>query len=230
MATNHTSLICSVIILISFLSWQIYRRRKIAAGNERNEYISSIRGNEPVDFPATKGWWLHLPDKEQCRLAFDAAQWCLPIWKKYPGYDGSSGSPDEETPLIGYHQLLVIIAQLTSSAKPERLSMDEAAIRTCYIQLLVPMVALQDGTWRIPYPLKKSFLSVFTLAEAMLTMCEAPDEQVNFYQSIRHSIDCLELANLYTQPGIESLLEPYRILSENSNAHLPLNTTATPSR
>lgn len=231
MATSQTLITVALLVLLIFIVWQFISGLKARTSvAETVAGASILHDRQAVPVSNQSQWWTSLSAADQSALATDAASWCMPLWSSYLSAHKTSvkNLPPGHVVTIDNNLLSSALEAVRSykSAGPSKET--DTQLRKSYTQLLEPMVALQDGNWSIPYPLKKLFIGIYTMVEGALVPEAGADHQARIIESIGHSMDCLELSRLYSDAELDKLLQPYKPGTVSEHSVQPLNAVPAP--
>ncbi len=214
----NTVIIIMLIALVIFLAWQQIRSRKQVG------LVNEVQGNAMV---VTQGittngeqyinmledvWWKSLDEVDQLNLALNLVWKALPVWEKYNEaqqiiYRNSSTGPVHK---IDAQLLKTAIEEMQLHSRLQYPASDHKKINQCYNNFVSPVLALQDGAWSAPYPVKKVFLAVYNILKSILEKNSVPGFQNYLAAAINQSIDCLEVSKSYSLSEIAVFLESYK--------------------
>jgi len=213
-----TEVIIIPIVLVIVLFWQQTRSR--APGTPVNDTagdvldaIQSVNGKEEqsIDMPEDV-WWKVLNDIDQLHLALHLARKALPVWEKYTAaqqiiYRNSSTGPVNK---IDNRLLQSAIEEIQLHSLLQFPAIDDKEINHYYNSFVNPVIALQDGAWSAPYPVKKIFLAVYNILKSVLEQNSVPGFKSYLATAINQLIDCMEVSKLYSRNEIAVFLESFK--------------------
>ena len=166
----------------------------------------------PVDAPATSEWWNKLGSLDQLHLALTLSQKALPVWEKFTfmqeaTYRNSSSAPIN---IIDSNLPRIAIIEITQHSRQHFPVGDNKIINLCYNDFIEHVVALHDGVWITPYPVKKIFLAVYYMLKSIVEQSNIPVTENYLATSINQSLDCMEMTKLYSREEIADFLAVYK--------------------
>lgn len=168
--------------------------------------------NQGEALTANDVWWNQLPATAQLQLALLLTQKALPLWEKYSGEHELSYRDSPALPPVKIDRRMLptaldeidIFLRLTVSGSSNE------NIVPHYFHFVGPVIAMQDGTWVPPYPIKKIFLSVYYMLKSIIEQSEGNVSAGLPGLAITQALDCLDVSKLYTKDAIELLLKDFR--------------------
>jgi len=214
----NTVIIMLLIVLVIVLTWQQIRFRAPAplvndAAENTIAVLPSVPANEEKSINLLEDvWWKAMDDVEQLHLALNLARKALPVWEKYTTtqqiiYRNSSTGPFNK---IDSQLLQAAIEEMQLHSRLQYPASDHKKINQCYYNFVSPVLALQDGAWSAPYPVKKIFLAVYNILKSILEQNSLPGFENYLTTAINQSIDCMEVSKLYSRNEIAGFLESYK--------------------
>lgn len=157
-------------------------------------------------------WWKALSKADMLQLALRLALQALPVWEKYTAaqqitYRNSSAGPVNK---IDSRLLQTAIAAMQRHSPMQFPAFDDEEINQYYNSFVNPVIALQDGAWSAPYPVKKVFLAVYNILKSILEQNSVPGFETYLSTAINQSIDCMEVSKLFSRNEILVLLDPFK--------------------
>ena len=175
----------------------------------RTDDITIIAENE---FKEEDTWWKGLSDLDQLRLTLMLGEKALPVWEKYALANDTSYRDSISKPYTKIdHQLLqVAITEMQINSRGSIPAGDSKIINECYFNFVGPVIAMHDGTWMPPYPVKKIFLGVYYMLKSIVEQDKTPARENYFATAINQLLDCLDMSKLYSREEIALLLEDHK--------------------
>ncbi|MEO5888598.1 MAG: hypothetical protein ABIQ31_00035 [Ferruginibacter sp.] len=156
-------------------------------------------------------WWIKLNKVNQLELALLLAGMALPAWEKYTSSDPASYQDTSSMlPTVIDKNLLAVSLKEIKAVASLAAGSNYQQINKCYNQFIGPVIALQDGNWAPPYAVKKIFLSCYIILKGIAENNKANYNENFFAVAIDHSLDCIDIAKLYTNMQVEQILSGYR--------------------
>jgi len=212
----NTVVIIILIIVVIVLAWQQLRSRWPLVNEDT---LNTIVAEKNADNGKDKSinllqdeWWKALDDVDQLHLALSLARKALPVWERFTQtqeivYRNSSTGPFNQ---LESQLLYVAIEEMQLRSQLQYPTSDQKKINQCYYNFVGPVLALQDGAWTAPYPVKKIFLSVYNILKSILEKNSVPGFQNYLAAAINQSIDCMEVSKLYSRNEIGVFLASYK--------------------
>ena len=203
-------------MVVIVLAWQQLRSRWPLVNEDT---LNTIVAEKNADNGKDKSinllqdeWWKALDDVDQLHLALSLARKALPVWERFTQtqeivYRNSSTGPFNK---IESELLYVAIEEMQLRSQLQYPTSDQKKINQCYYNFVGPVLALQDGAWTAPYPVKKIFLSVYNILKSILEKNSVPGFQNYLAAAINQSIDCMEVSKLYSRNEITIFLAAYK--------------------
>jgi len=203
-------------MVVIVLAWQQLRSRWPLVNEDT---LNTIVAEKNADNGKDKSinllqdeWWKALDDVDQLHLALSLARKALPVWERFTQtqeivYRNSSTGPFNK---IESQLLYVAIEEMQLRSQLQYPTSDQKKINQCYYNFVGPVLALQDGAWTAPYPVKKIFLSVYNILKSILEKNSVPGFQNYLAAAINQSIDCMEVSKLYSRNEITIFLAAYK--------------------
>lgn len=213
-----TVIIIILIAVVIVAAWQKIRSRvpplqaNDAPGNINSE-LQNINTSEKQSVDVPEGvWWIALDDIKQLHLALHLARKALPVWEKYTAAQGIIYRNSSTGPVHKIDSLLLqsAIAEIQLHSGLQFPAIDNKEINQYYNSFVNPVIALQDGAWSAPYPVKKIFLSVYNILKSILEQNSVPGSKNYLATAINQSIDCIEVSKLYSLNEIAVFLESFK--------------------
>ena len=156
-------------------------------------------------------WWLQSDNDTQLQIAIVLIEKSLPVWERYAASKPVSyvDASSLLTRTIDNNLFAISLNEIKAAA----FSIDgnRERIDDCYNSFVTPVLALQDGDWQPPYPVKKIFLSCFSILKGIVENSQF-NEQGNFFAiAISHSLDCIEISKLYDGIQVDEILSTYKL-------------------
>ena len=173
-----------------------------------NSITATTNTNIALDFV----WWKALGNLDQLHLALMLAHKALPVWESYAASHDMiyKNSPDSPVSKINYQLLANAIDELTFQSKQLFPGINNTTIKQYYYHFVGPVIALQDGNWAPPYPVKKIFLSVYNILKSILEQDNAFAAENLLSIAINQSLDCMDITKLYSKTEITGFLQVYK--------------------
>jgi len=212
----NTVVIIILIIVVIVLAWQQLRSRWPLVNEDT---LNTIVAEKNADNGKDKSinllqdeWWKALDDVDQLHLALSLARKALPVWERFTQtqeivYRNSSTGPFNK---IESQLLYVAIEEMQLRSQLQYPTSDQKKINQCYYNFVGPVLALQDGAWTAPYPVKRIFLSVYNILKSIMEKNSVPGFQNYLAAAINQSIDCLDVSKLYSRNEIAVFLAAYK--------------------
>ncbi len=146
---------------------------------------------------------------QQLHFALLLTEKALPVWKKYiysPEFLHYATFADAQNK-IESSLLQKSIEEIKLISNTKLAGSENKNIIQLYNDFVNPVIALQDGIWITPYPVKKIFLSVYYLLKSIVEKTSSNDKETFLSTAISYAIECLELSKLYSSDEITSFLE-----------------------
>ena len=203
-------------MVVIVLAWQQLRSRWPLVNEDT---LNTIVAEKNADNGKDKSinllqdeWWKALDDVDQLHLALSLARKALPVWERFTQtqeivYRNSSTGPFNK---IESQLLYVAIEEMQLRSLLQYPSSDQKKINQCYYNFVGPVLALQDGAWTAPYPVKRIFLSVYNILKSIMEKNSVPGFQNYLAAAINQSIDCLDVSKLYSRNEIAVFLAAYK--------------------
>jgi|GEM_PF-5035067 len=169
-----------------------------------------------ITAPNEQDWWNGLPLSETQQLALALAKKTMPIWQSYTqetiiSYkDSTNGAHKNIDPRF----LQSSLAILTVHASDVSTLDVDPEIRNCYNEFVEPIVALQDGLWTPPFPVKKIFFSMYYILKSMVERTDEASQREYLSISIAHAFDSLDMTRLYNSKEINAFIDSYKVLGK----------------
>ena len=223
-----------IIFLVSFIPaiyfiWKINKHRHqgnaVAANGQQPalpplteqpvEYFHNSRDEAPVTSAgATEAgeWWSKLNSLDQLHLALMLTLKALPVWEKFTFMQDASYRNSSTGPLnkVDSSLLRIAITEFTLHSGQHFPAGDNKIINLCYNDFIEHVVALHDGVWITPYPVKKIFLAVYYMLKSIVEQSNIPVTENYLATSINQSLDCMEMTKLYSREEIAHFLAIYK--------------------
>lgn len=214
----NTIVVVVLAIAVAYLGWQKIKSlmpRQLNDITPKDEIAlaqAEINGKNKSINLLQDEWWKALDDVDQLHLALSLARKALPIWERFTQtqeivYRNTSTGPFNK---IESQLLYVAIEEMQLRSQLQYPASDHKKINQCYYNFVGPVLALQDGAWTAPYPVKRIFLSVYNILKSILEKNSVPGFQNYLATAINQSIDCLEVSKLYSRNEIAVFLESYK--------------------
>jgi hypothetical protein len=144
-------------------------------------------------------WWKALVNSDQLQMALMLAQKALPVWESYVDSHDIvyQHSPSVPVSRIDHQLLAKAIDELMRQSKQIFPGSNNAKIKQYYYFFVGPVIALQDGNWMPPYPIKKIFLSVYNILKSIVEQDNVSAIEIFLAIAINQSLDCLDITKLY---------------------------------
>ncbi len=201
------------VIIISGLIYLYTRRKKWKRAVKSTSLFTETENKVLIkgELHQDQVWWTYLETSLQLELALALALKALPVWQRNSETDqlNYKNSPVSSPIIIRASLLQTSLDEIVKASKfgfPE----NNKNIVSCYNEFLGPLVALQDGNWAIPYPVKRIFLSVYNILKGITQQEDKRSTRSLLALSINQSLDCIDMCKLYNREEINSFLEPYR--------------------
>jgi hypothetical protein len=214
----NTAIIVILIAVVIVAAWQKIKFRGPASpvndapGNLiAASQIVNATEKQSIDLPEDV-WWKALDGIDQLHLALHLARKALPVWEKFTSaqhiiYRNSSTGPVNK---IDSRLLQSAIEEMQLHSRLHFPAIDDKEINQYYNSFVNPVIALQDGAWSAPYPVKKIFLSVYNILKSILEQNSVPGSKNYLATAINQSIDCIEVSKLYSRDEIAVFLESFK--------------------
>ena len=160
-----------------------------------------------IEAPASI-WWNELGTLSQLHLALMLIQKALPVWNKYTGANNAvyKDSPAMPFNKIDKKLLQISFDEITASSLLSLPDCNNKIIYQCYFNFVGPVIALQDGTWLPPYPVKKLFLAVYNILKCIIEQKSSSGTAHLLAIAINQALDCMYMSRLYSSEEIVSFL------------------------
>ncbi|MEJ7586790.1 MAG: hypothetical protein WKI04_04435 [Ferruginibacter sp.] len=122
-------------------------------------------------------------------------------------YRDSSAAPLNK---IDNNLLRMAIIEITLHSREHFPPGDNKTINQCYNDFVEHIVAVHDGVWIPPYPVKKIFLAVYYMLKSIVEQRNIPVTENYLATSINQSLDCMDMTRLYNSEEIADFLELYK--------------------
>lgn len=149
---------------------------------------------------------------QQFQLALLLTEKALPVWKRYtysPEFLHYATFADSQSK-IESNLLQKSIEEIKLISNTKLADSENKNIKELYNDFVNPVIALQDGIWITPYPVKKIFLSVYYLLKSIVEKNNSGDEENFLSIAISCAIECLELSKLYSSDEVTSFLAMHK--------------------
>ena len=219
-----------IILIIAGLFLGISRFIKIKARGtaftdkfEKTEVVLPLKNNETLlkiksgatsiigenESSVEDGWWKGLSNLDQLRLTLMLGEKALPVWEKYALENDTCYRDAVSKPYnkIDRQLLQVAITEMQINSHCSIPAGDSKAINECYFNFVGPVIAMHDGAWTPPYPVKKIFLGVYYMLKSIVEQDKIPGGSNGFATAINQLVDCLNMSKLYSTEEIALLLE-----------------------
>lgn len=223
MGTGMVS-ICLLILVIIFITGKIITRKKAMLTSNKpyddllptNGQSVSYKENEHITdriSPVAKlpeiVWWNTLDTLSQLRFALRLTQKALPVWENYTAANDPSYQDSPTMPLnkINAGLLQAAIDEMTRQSVSGMPASDNKMIWQWYFNFVGPVIAIRDGTWVPPYPVKKIFLSVYHILKSIMEQNNPAGVHHFLATAISQALDCLDISKLYCRDEINDFLE-----------------------
>ncbi len=211
-------MILSLLILLVFIFW---KKRKKGIGNssaqaDENSSIFPFTPFNILNFDSTgnslrDAWWNDLAEDNQFRLAMLLVQKAMPAWEKYTlGHDiYYRASPYGS--IIHLHCNLIqnAIDEINSGRELVSSGSSHQKIILCHSEFVGHVIAMQDGIYAPPYPIKKIILAVYSIIKSSAEPFGSPDQRHFLSVSIQQSLDCIEITRLHDGQEMASFKEKF---------------------
>jgi len=227
----NTIIIASLLLLVAlFFIFSIIKQQKLQrnALSDEERFFPLTESNKSKKYPLKshhyknsfvnvfgdqeRAWWYALGNIDQLQLALMLAQKGLIVWEQYAGLNEISyiNSPSAQSSKIDNELLQKTISEITLQTQMLLPSYDNKNIKHCYNHFVGPIIALQDGNWVPPYPVKKIFLSVYHILKSIIEQTNPASLESGLAISINQSLDCIDISKIYTQKEILAFLKVYK--------------------
>jgi hypothetical protein len=157
-------------------------------------------------------WWKALGNLDQLHQALMLAQKALPVWETYVASHDMlyKNSPTSTSSKIDHQLLAKAIDELVFQSRQLFPGSSKSKIKQYYYCFVGPVIALQDGNWAPPYPVKKMFLSVYNILKSIQEQDNIAAIENFLAIAINQSLDCIDITKLYSKPEITGFLQVYK--------------------
>ena len=165
-----------------------------------------------ADIMFTDVWWNKLNEMQQLQLALALCQKALPVWEKYTAvkeviYRSSATGPANK---IDNKILHIAIDEIIQSSQLQFPDKHNKKLNHYYDNFISSVLAMQDGFWLPPYPVRKIFLAVYSILKSIVEQNNYSDTVTILSGAINQALDCMDITKLYTRKEIDSFLEIYK--------------------
>ena len=175
----------------------------IQAGGEL--YLTRLMTTDP--------WWTGINNSAQLYLAIELAEKTLQIWEQYAlrstlkfTENVNESSRIIKSGLLGDSLLHIKRHAILLNKKGNK---EYTKLKRYYDQFIIPVTALTDGYWKLPYAVKKVFYAVYQILKGIIDN-DNPITNIDFSNSINNSLEVIDITNLLTEKQIRDILEPYK--------------------
>ncbi len=171
-----------------------------------------VTGIPVADMIFTNVWWYKLSTLQQLQLALAVSQKALPVWEKYTAVKdvtyrtSATGTVNK----IDHKILQTAIDEIIQSSQFQFPDKDNKRINNCYNSFISTVLAMQDGVWQPPYPVKKIFMAVYSILKSIVEQNNYSDTATILSVAINQALDCIDITKLYIRMEIDSFLEEYK--------------------
>lgn len=209
----HTGLLITTVIGATLIFYQLLKwnnLKKAAAP----VLASGVKRSPGQELPGEEAWWMDLDQPIQLELAVALAIKALPVWEKYSKTNDLLYKNSPVGPSVSIRpELLGFSLQQILQASVSRFPAGTKEISNSCNEFIAPLVALQDGHWKVAYPVKKIFLAVYYILKAITEQDNIPVTKNLLSASINQSLDCLDMCKLYSREEIRNFLHAFRVRS-----------------
>ena len=219
-----------------FYVWHLVKQRsKINASStetepagtstDNDEPAKNYQGSSSLFFNAahltkSNAAWDNLNNLSKLQFAILLIEKSLPVWEKFTGdqdviyRDVATITPGR----IDNKLLQLSVAEMHHSSLHDFPAFDNKKINHYFNEFVGPVIALQDGKWLPPYPVKKIFLAAYFTLKSILEQTNLSSLEFLLSTAITEALDCIAMSKLYNS---EELLE---ILNAGADNFLPLHS------
>jgi len=165
-------------------------------------------------------WWSLLPLADQLQLALLLAQKCHPVWAKFKSQSQAFYKNSLAGPSIQINQNLQSKALQEAYRPHHGTGISNQELEKCYAEFVGPVLALQEGNWLTNYLVKKTFLAVYHILKALLEKENSAGTKDLLTTSVNESLDCLDMAKLYSRQEVELFPEDFKNRIPKTNLSL----------
>ena len=164
--------------------------------------------------------WKVLSTLQQLQLALVLAQKAMPVWTSYATSNQLHYNHAGLVAPVKFDSFLLptIIDAITIESHIS-FPVSDKRINQYYSVFIGPVIAIQDGIWTPPYPVKKIFLGVYNILKSIEEQRDYISENIYLDTAITQFLDCLDLSkflsNRETAILLEKAIENLRTLSLN---------------
>ena len=213
-------IICFLVItILIILSGVVYSKKR----RSKNQSINNVfTGTNTIQAGAelyltrlmtTDPWWTSINNSAQLYLAIELAEKTLQIWEQYALRSTLKFTENvNESSRIIQRELLgdsLVHIKCHAIQLNKRSNKEYTKLKRYYDQFIIPVTALTDGYWKLPYAVKKVFYSVYQILKGIIDS-DNPITNIDFSNSINNSLEVIDITNLLTEKQIRDILEPYR--------------------
>ena len=173
---------------------------------------SIVMGAHVADVMFTNVWWHKLPAMQQLQLALALCQKALPVWEKYTAVNEVTyrTSATGRVNKIDHKILQTAINEITQSSQFKFPDKDNKRINNCHDNFISTVLAMQDGVWLPPYPVKKIFMAVYSILKSIVEQNNSSGTITILSVAINQALDCIDITKHYSRTEIDSFLENYK--------------------
>ena len=210
-------IISGVVILLGYLTILAYRYSRAnrqASEAVMNDTTENADANKSDALPVAVEdiWWEQLNNFDQLHLALALADKAMPVWEKYISAEDITYRDAMAQPFIKVNSALLknSIGEIYAAARHSIPPEDHKGIYICYKDFIGPVLAMQDGNWFPPYPVKKIFLAVYYLLK-FITDQNNPSTPKNMLSiAINQLLDCIDVSKICTREELLDFLKVYK--------------------
>ena len=156
-------------------------------------------------------WWHQIDAASQLALAVQLTKKSLPIWERYAAGKDMVYRNAGSGPFIKLDQQLLVnvlqdIQQLYHCEDVNKRKL----LHQYYDSFVGPVIAMHDGDWPAPYPVKKLFLAVYNIIKSALEKNNQGTSKSLLAVAINQSLDCLDISGIHSKQDILEFLTAYK--------------------
>lgn len=148
-----------------------------------------------------------LPKTQQLELALHVTKTALPAWEDYT--DNHPLSYRDSVVNLQHDVPKRLLTDTVEELEKSPANMEK--LRQLHALFQDPIIALQDGDWKLPNALEKIFYAVYNLSEAALT--NAPTISL----AINQAIEALETEKILSEVQIRDIIQEYGTQPDRKN-------------
>lgn len=163
--------------------------------------MDSISGGVPA--------WQKLDKTAQIKLAVLLIEKCMVVWEKYTTNQDIIYRDQAviATCRIDCNLLLSTIIEIGVNVTTSTVVDNQKKLAQFYVEFIGPVIAIQDGIWNPPYPVKKVFFAAYYILKSFIESSDITTSAFYLSGAIQEAIDCILLTKLCSNEEIIDLVE-----------------------